>query len=135
MVGATGFEPATTCTPKLEGAFVPVFTDSQSPQVFAIVEDGRSKIAHSFALNSPDPQSFTTRLLPDFERLILSPGAMMTVREVAAELRVCRATVYKLVARGALGAIRIVNSIRVARTEVDRFRANARCSAPMGRLT
>jgi excisionase family DNA binding protein len=38
---------------------------------------------------------------------------LLTVREVAARLRVSRATVYRLVQAGALPAIRVSNSIRV----------------------
>lgn len=41
---------------------------------------------------------------------------MLTVREVAAALRVSTATVYKLVATGELGHFRVGNSIRIPRT-------------------
>jgi excisionase family DNA binding protein len=41
------------------------------------------------------------------------PGALLTVREVAARLRVSRATVYRLVQAGALPALRVSNSIRI----------------------
>jgi excisionase family DNA binding protein len=42
-----------------------------------------------------------------------TPGALLTVREVAARLRVSRATVYRLVQAGALPTLRVSNSIRI----------------------
>ena len=44
------------------------------------------------------------------------PGEMLTVREVAAALRVSTATVYNLVATGQLEHVRVGNSIRILRT-------------------
>ena len=41
------------------------------------------------------------------------PGALLTVREAAARLRVSRATVYRLVQAGAQPVLRISNSIRI----------------------
>jgi excisionase family DNA binding protein len=43
------------------------------------------------------------------------PGEMLTVREVAAALRVSTATVYKLVATGEFNHVRVGNSIRIQR--------------------
>ena len=40
-------------------------------------------------------------------------GRLLTVREVAMRLRVCRATVYRLVQAGALPVLRVSNSIRI----------------------
>jgi excisionase family DNA binding protein len=40
-------------------------------------------------------------------------GQLLTVREAARVLRVSTATVYKLCARGELGHVRVLNSIRV----------------------
>ena len=39
---------------------------------------------------------------------------MLTVAEMAKRLRVCKATVYKLVEQGRLGHVRVGNSIRFA---------------------
>ena len=47
-----------------------------------------------------------------------APGEMLTVREVAAALRVSTATVYKLVATGELSHVRVRNSIRIPRAEL-----------------
>ncbi|MBI5627309.1 MAG: helix-turn-helix domain-containing protein [Candidatus Rokubacteria bacterium] len=40
-------------------------------------------------------------------------GSLLTIREVAERLRVCRATVYRLCAEGRLDHIRVSNAIRV----------------------
>jgi len=39
---------------------------------------------------------------------------LLTVAEMAKRLRVCKATVYKLVEQGRLGHVRVGNSIRFA---------------------
>ena len=43
---------------------------------------------------------------------------LLTVTEVAKLLQVCRATVYKLCDKGELAHARILNSIRIARTDL-----------------
>jgi excisionase family DNA binding protein len=43
------------------------------------------------------------------------------VKEVAAELKVCTATVYKLVDRGELPHVRVLNSIRIRRGDLERL--------------
>ena len=47
-------------------------------------------------------------------------GQLLTVREVAARLRVSRATVYRLVQAGALPVLRVSNSIRISATALAR---------------
>lgn len=49
------------------------------------------------------------------------PPEVMTVNEVAAALRVSRATIYRLVGAGALAGTRIGRSVRVTRRAVDEF--------------
>jgi excisionase family DNA binding protein len=46
---------------------------------------------------------------------------MLTVPEVAEELQVCRAVVYRVVARGELPATRVSNAIRVRREDLEAF--------------
>jgi excisionase family DNA binding protein len=46
---------------------------------------------------------------------------LLTVVEVAEELAVCTATVYKLVARGELAAVRVLKAIRVRRDSLDSY--------------
>lgn len=47
----------------------------------------------------------------------------LTVREVAEELRLCQATVYNLVKSGELPALRVGNSVRIARSALDALTA------------
>jgi excisionase family DNA binding protein len=46
---------------------------------------------------------------------------IMTVQEVAAYLRISRFSVYNLVKRGELPAMKILNKLRFDRTTVDEF--------------
>jgi excisionase family DNA binding protein len=47
----------------------------------------------------------------------------LTVREVAAKLSVCTATIYELCASGSLAHVRVLNAIRVAPEGLERFLA------------
>ena len=49
------------------------------------------------------------------------PHPFMTVVEVAAALRVSRATIYRLVHGGVLPAVQVGKSVRVSRAAVDSF--------------
>jgi excisionase family DNA binding protein len=53
--------------------------------------------------------------------LLLAPEHLYTVAEVAAVLRVCNATVYKLCAAGRLECVRVVNVIRVPGSALRRL--------------
>ena len=76
-------------------------------------------------MGSPD-EGFATPLLPA-EGARLRPlkggkgGRLLTIADVAEELAVSTATVYKLVARGALSCIRVLNAIRMRREDLDGF--------------
>ena len=48
------------------------------------------------------------------------PGPLLTVREVAARLRVSRATVYRLVRTGALSVVRVSSAIRIPATHIEK---------------
>jgi excisionase family DNA binding protein len=48
-------------------------------------------------------------------------GPFLTVREVAARLRVCAATVYSLCETGGLAHVRLNNAIRVAESDLRRY--------------
>jgi excisionase family DNA binding protein len=52
--------------------------------------------------------------------------AWLTPAEVAARLRVCRATVYKLCAKGELGHVRVGLSVRIAQSHVNAFLSKKR---------
>src|SRR5262249_36402487 len=61
-------------------------------------------------------------VLHDSELRAVSGGnALLTVREVAAILRVCRDTVYRLCANGQLPHVRILNAIRITPADLDAF--------------
>ena len=46
---------------------------------------------------------------------------LLSVRDVAARLGVCTATVYRLVAEGQLAHVRVLNAIRVAPRDLEAF--------------
>jgi excisionase family DNA binding protein len=54
------------------------------------------------------------------------PPAMLTVREVAGELAVCRATVYALLERGDLERVWVGRSIRIPSASLEAFLARGR---------
>jgi excisionase family DNA binding protein len=57
-------------------------------------------------------------------RLLKSTDApLLTAIEVAARLRVCTATVYKMCSSGALPHVRVLNAVRVAEADLERFLA------------
>src|SRR5438128_11457451 len=65
----------------------------------------------------PDREDFVTRLLPR-ERATPSP---LTVREVAEQLRICTATVYRLCDEGQLPHVRVLHAIRIDPTDLAVF--------------
>src|SRR5207248_1068810 len=75
---------------------------------------------------SPNPESQGTPTDPsvpkDFATPLLPSSAatrLLTVRQVATELGVCTATVYKLCDKGELRHVRVLHAIRVARSDFD----------------
>ncbi|NTX50282.1 helix-turn-helix domain-containing protein [Myxococcus sp. CA039A] len=121
MVGATGFEPATTCTPRNPGGRPVVISPSQPFVNTRIYWPGIVQPSH------PVPRD--TKIFA--ASLLLSPapavpatsgsGRLLTVREVAERLGVCRATVYRLCVRVELPHVRISNAVRVETQALERF--------------
>jgi excisionase family DNA binding protein len=71
-------------------------------------------------------EGFATRLLPaEGGRLRAfrggKGGRMLTIADIAEELAVSKATVYKLVGSGALPCVRVLNALRVRREDLDAF--------------
>jgi excisionase family DNA binding protein len=60
----------------------------------------------------------------------LARPALLTVAEVAAELRVSKATVYGLVEQGQLPHKRVLNSIRIAATDFEDFLSGRSTGSP-----
>ena len=117
LVGATGFEPATTCTPSGELTFPKVESGSQA--IVTARNQPYSDVQRSQRI-APLSKDFAANLLPPF------PGGverLLTVRQVAEVLGVCAATVYKWAANGVLPHVRIVNVIRVRGDDLTRFLA------------
>jgi len=56
--------------------------------------------------------------------LITTDETTLYVREVAAMLRVSPMVIHRLIAAGELSAIRVGKSIRIPRTELERFLAD-----------
>jgi excisionase family DNA binding protein len=83
----------------------PVATD-----VPEMIGDGPGERSDTDRLSRPGPGGSVT-----FQaQRTLSPSRFLTVREVAERLRVCRATVYRLVAEGRIAAVRVSSgAIRV----------------------
>jgi excisionase family DNA binding protein len=104
----TGFEPATLSLGKRAGPLAP---DGSPSQGVPTPRESRSDAFHSV---SPD-----ARIRSPFAAPVLQ--ALLTVREIAARLGVSTATVYKLCTRGELRYVRILGSIRVARSDLDAY--------------
>ena len=103
--------------------------------------EGRSTSAHGFAPSLPASQAlanagngasldlhglagFTpivTQLTAPVRRRFELPDELLTVAEVAPLLRVCKATVYKMVNDGSLPAVRVLNGVRIRRSTLVQF--------------
>jgi excisionase family DNA binding protein len=84
---------------------------------------------------APIRQNFAAPLLHGRRGLQLLRGGrdgLLSVREVAQELGVCTATVYRLCAEGQLAHVRILNAVRVAPRDLADFIDRRRRSGPGG---
>ena len=115
MVGATGFEPATTCTPSGETTIATVAIPAQA---LAITGQRDSSSVQPSQRIAGFSRNFAANLLPDFSSDI---EQLLTVRQVAELIGVCAATVYKWAADGVLPHVRIVNVIRIRREDLNRL--------------
>ena len=105
MVGATGFEPATTCTPS---AITERAEGGETSQGLGKTRDESPRESGA----SPDFAAFRGN---SAARLLLALGSadcLLTVADVARMLRLSKASVYKLVADGDLPHVRVGNRIR-----------------------
>ena len=88
------------------GGIVGFTTASSVQRVHPIVENGR-RFAASLLQGSVQQKGQRPKVLD-------GGGALLTVREVAARLRVSTATIYRLCDSGQLEHVRISNAIRVS---------------------
>lgn len=119
VVGETGFEPATPWSRKAEGPFTPVSIGSQNLQLLANTEEEQDVTLQPIAEDASTQRFFTTPLLRRSGVRTLGPNELLRVAEVARLLGLCRATIYRLIERGALPAFRIRNSIRLHPKELS----------------
>ena len=118
-----GFEPTTFSL----GRAVPegVTDEAVSQDRTNLRKPSTPGIQATHRVGSPDA-GFATRLLPGpGRRLRAHPGGqagrLLSIVDVAEVLAVSTATVYKLVGRGALRCVRVLNAIRVRREDLDAF--------------
>ena len=107
----TGFEPATLSLGKYESRIAGVNKASQA------VATTRSADDAPFQPTPPEAsfsKHFASPLLPDF-------SASLTVKEVAARLRVCAATIYRLCTTGELPHFRVGATIRIRDADLARY--------------
>jgi excisionase family DNA binding protein len=134
MVGATGFEPATPCPPGPSASCTQAGTGWQGADSQRFLPTGTDSPSHGPACDPPFGTRFVPPVSPDLSpraRALPSvravPDGLLTAADVARELGVCRATVYKLVETGALRSTRLLkNIIRVTRADLDAYVAAAR---------
>jgi excisionase family DNA binding protein len=126
LVGATGFEPATPCPPGPRDASALHSTPSQGMELLGFSYTGSNAPFHSDPFNAPLVTGFVPPLSPASgptqAHLRSVKAGLLTVRDVAHELGVCRATVYRLVEDGALPCVRLVkNIIRIAPADLAAY--------------
>jgi excisionase family DNA binding protein len=126
MVGATGFEPATTCTPSNSSGSPAIRNDSQPVESLEVSPPAPVQDPQPFAVGA---KNFVTRLLPEARTTALSGLPLLTVRDVAARLGVSKATVYKLCEKGTLTYIRVSNAIRVEPASLEAYLVAASSSS------
>lgn len=106
VVGTTGFEPATTCTPRVAG---------HRPDVHESARNTADEVQPRQPVVQPGAALPTTLVAAVSQpaRLVALPSFdtddLLTVREVADRLRVSTATVYALLDRGSLPFVRVAS--------------------------
>ena len=141
VVGARGFEPPTFRSRNGDGS---VAGSANASQVSEKIGSREVERVQPYQLSTGVSKNFTTRLLPkigtafapgtaphvattpttaDLVALHGGLGRLLRVADVAEQLGVCAATVYRLCERGELSHVRIVNSIRVRPADLDAFLA------------
>ena len=127
LVGAAGFEPATSCSQTRGEPIARGGTES-----LPVAAHGAADVAdvQKSQKEAGVRQLFATDLLRTCEslgggtvegRVDFADGTLLNVRQVAAYLGLCTATVYKLCSRGGLPHVRVSNAVRVRRGDLAEF--------------
>ena len=115
-LGPIGYEQASE-------SVQPFATAAKGSDSFAMVGESESNASQQIGSLRTN---FVPALSPSFRAISGGVSHLLTVREVAALLSVCRATIYALCDRGELPHIRISNAIRVALRDLAEFIADRR---------
>jgi excisionase family DNA binding protein len=120
-VRPAGIEPAAPGLEALEKTSQCVAGGSKSLQIQRVAEGAFSRASPEKA---PDSRSFGA-IVVQAERAggsgSATIGPYLTVREVAARLHVCTATVYSLCESGGLALARLNNAIRIGEADLRRY--------------
>jgi excisionase family DNA binding protein len=97
-----------------------VFTNDSNTSGFQDVTD--SSHSSRSQPSAAETKNFAALVLHDSSvRAVPGFEPLLTIKEVAAILRVCRDTVYRLCAKGRLPHVRILNAIRIAPADLNGF--------------
>ena len=148
VVGARGFEPPTF---RSRNGRRSVAAPANRSQISESIANRAGREVQPSQLSTGVSKEFTTRLLPkigpgfapgtapkvattpttgDLAALHGGRDRLLRIADIAERLGVCAAIVYRLCERGELPHVRIVNSIRVRRTDLDAFLAGRETAAP-----
>ncbi|WP_342394546.1 helix-turn-helix domain-containing protein [Myxococcus fulvus] len=132
MVGETGFEPATPWSRTKAKGRPGVISGSQTLVNTRVSSSQAVQPSHPVG---QDTKIFAAGLLLGSSTPVPSmasgSGRLLTVREAAERLGVCRATVYRLCERGELPHVRISNAVRVEAEALEKFIREPSSQSPM----
>ena len=120
MERETGLEPATFSLGSHAGPLADLCTNWQNLSNHGLVGGNSREPSHPLAQTATDSRASVGQP-GDASAAVDSTGSLLTVRQVAARLNVCTASVYKLCAEGRLAHVRVLDAIRVAPGALDAF--------------
>ena len=121
LVGETGFEPATPWSRTPADPVGAGGSDRTQSQVVEIPDSRVHPRSHSVAQITSDGTPRGAPVVRTSATPLALVQALLTVKEVAARLGVCRATAYRLIEQGGIPHIRVSNAIRVRPADLDAY--------------